>query len=250
MTDNAATAGIGQLVKTKRALYGEVSRLLTERGLSFEQAEAVIRNGGDAKVTEVAEGIVGKILEMFPVDPVISYKKDLEEFYAKVYGKYIDLSKMEFPSIEGRDHYMFVSPFIATSAIYAAFVKIDMPSMKYGVGATSEKKKKQQARPMRSYVFAHRGTVEPDKKHLKRNYADFISDGKNYMTADEYMLCCQFMWWKFKRLLDQKGSTITSTADKDNNGIHGFCRKGIFKLGSIFRTKGYPDSGPREIFLR
>ncbi|MBP6904851.1 MAG: hypothetical protein KBB91_02225 [Candidatus Pacebacteria bacterium] len=187
-----------------------------------------------------------------------NYKGDLQKFFAEVYG-ITNLSDVSLKETEKFVHYMIKPSNLDADSIYGGFSKLGYGGLvrKYMdytdsrkntvFGSVVQKKTSEQTRPISTYVFAHKGGIEPDEQYLGKTYKDFIENG-TFMTIDEYMLVHQFMYWRFKvRLGINFGFTLTTSLDNGEVMTGGFGSG--FQLHWSDQYDRNPRSGPRSIVI-
>ncbi len=251
-TASKTPATPGQLFEIGNAIGGAVGKLLAEEGLSFSQARELIEIVGKKAIIETAGATVENLLSLLPSDPIMQYKKDLEQFFLKIYGISLDLCRVPFPKRKGFNHYMVCPPELNLTLVYTRFLKLDSIAHKRNPIADLTNLRERSKRPENLYVFSHKGAIYPDADHANKCHKVFMKECRTYMTAVEYVLCWQFMWWMHRVQLDYKTMTITTTvsaAHEDGSCVTGFFRGTTFNLGKAHCSKAVTSDGPREICL-
>jgi hypothetical protein len=229
----------------------EVAAFLTKIGFSTVKTKSVAnailqdKNGFVKKF----KALLGEITS--ESDYVINYKKDIEKFFLEIYGQTLDLTDVTF--LENCEHFMVNPNNLSSDAIYDGFKTMNFPASKYINGSIDAKrigdKAHEPERPQGLYPFTHKGGEDPDVENLNKSYDMYSIDSKSYMTINEYMLVCQFMYWRFKIKLDKNGWTRTSTLGSVGEVMVGGSSDGRFKLGWFNRGRQDSSGGPREVFV-
>ncbi|MES2224822.1 MAG: hypothetical protein V4478_02430 [Patescibacteria group bacterium] len=251
-TASKTPATPGQLFEIGNAIGGAVGKLLAEEGLSFSQAKELIEIVGKKAIMETAGVTVENLISLLSSDPIMQYKKDLQEFFSKMYGLQLNLSKVPFPSRDGFSHYMVCPPGLSITHVYTRFPKLDSITHRRNPIADLTKLRDFSKRPEDLYAFSYRPGIRPDTEHANKCHKVFMKEPRTYMTAVEYVLCWQFMWWKHKIKLDRETMTLTTTISavhEEGCCVTGFIRGAHFNLGKAHCSKAVSNDGPREICL-
>lgn len=178
---------------------------------------------------------------------------DLEKYVSEVFDGTVSLTGIPFPEKKGFLAYMVRPDGLDEDFALAQIIK------RFNVGkytrmspvAQHINRKAEQKRPQGTYVFAHVGGDEPDKKHLGKSYDDSIAQKMIFAGGLDYLLMTGYHMWKHEKWMDVKGWTRTSSVWSDGGTVDGCFRSDYRKLGldGVGRDSRGAFAGPRELFL-
>lgn len=177
----------------------------------------------------------------------------LEKYFQDVYGRTLDLTKVQFPNKKEFTTWMAVPAELDEDTIMervAAYFRVKSYVWRTPIAANINRKLAQK-RPQGLYVLAHSGGDEPDDVHRNKSYDDAMAQNLTFLNPKEYLLVNGFHNYTKRYFMDRKGWTRISSLWSDGCLVHGDWDDAGAELclrGGL-RDSRDPGGGPREAVL-
>lgn len=246
MTNQTNLATPGQLSAVGFKIAGTINRVISDGGLSFEQANNLVLSDEKTleKLTEkFCEEIIG-----VKVDQWVEEKRRIEKFYKKFFNRTIYWTKFSLSmKNEKMNHLDFSFSDITEDQYFEAYAqKFGKDAIWKYYNSITEAIKEQQTRPTGDYPYCHVGGDEPDL--LNKSYDDGISENIKFMIPKEGIISAFRYRVETGKMYDIKGFTRFATLDSYGNAMGmGRDRCGRFHIGRGSRDRPDPDRGLRQV---